>query len=64
MDRRKVYHVLQETMEYYEFSRTHGWKSISTHTGEDWRGGTFDYYELRHNQDRRKDGLYGPHIVG
>lgn len=60
-DRRKVYHVTQGVVECYEHTRQ-GWKHIPQSIADDWNGKTFDYYELRHNQDRDSRGLYGSHV--
>lgn len=63
-DRRKVYHVLQKIVEYYEFTPLHGWRNVSPSIAGDWQSGTFEYVELRHNQEMDKTGLFGSHIKG
>ena len=56
----KVYHVWQETVENYEFNQEFKeWMYVAKDTADYWELDTFDYSELYHYGEKKKDGLYG-----
>ena len=59
---KKVFHINQNTMEYYRFDSLHGWVQVSPYTAGDWKPGTFDYIELRHSMPLT-NGIYGPYVM-
>jgi hypothetical protein len=61
---RIVSHKNQKVVEYWKHHSTFGWMIVSKSDGQDWVPGTYNYVELIHSMDMRKDGSYGPYIIG
>lgn len=62
MKREGVRHVNQGVTEYYEL-RALGWIIVHEQEYDNWKINSFEYKELRHNQEPR-NGLYGRVIQG
>lgn len=62
--RRIVRHKNQEVTEFWQHCSHYGWVPVEKSVADEWQRGTWEYYELIHTMDRRKDGKYGPYIIG
>ena len=59
-DRKRVYHVNQKVTEAFEWSQLHGWVKIPLSIADDWKPGTYAFYEIRYNgtpQENTKNGV-------